>query len=87
MECLSTSAPGIVGHAPAAPVRQATYSFEEGLLTPLQAMALLGYDNQDAFMRMVRRAGIPRVLLNKRVIRFDRRSLNEWIRRRSIRCA
>ncbi len=87
MECLSTSTPDIVGHASALPVRQATYSFEEGLLTPLQAMELFGYDSQDAFMRMVRRAGIPRILVNKRVIRFDRRSLNEWIRRRAIRCA
>lgn len=64
-----------------------TYSFEEGLLTPREAMELLGYENRAAFLRMVRRAGIPRVPINKRVIRFYRRDLHEWLHRRSIRAA
>jgi len=65
----------------------ADFQLETRLLTPLQAMAILGYDNQDAFMRMVRRAGIPRIIVNKRVIRFDPMELSRWTRKRAVRCA
>jgi hypothetical protein len=63
--------------------RPATTSSHDCLLTPSQAMALMGYASQDAFMRMARRQGLPRIRINKRVTRFDRQAVNIWLRKRS----
>ncbi len=53
-------------------------------MNPEEVMALLNYPNRDAFMRMARATGLPRVRINRRVIRFDRDTVQRWIRRRSV---
>lgn len=54
------------------------------LLTPEELMSKLGgYANRDAFMRSVRRAGLRRIRVNSRVIRFDVREVEAWLRRRA----
>lgn len=53
------------------------------LMTPDELMARIGgYQDRDAFMRMTRRAGLRRVKINKRVIRFDRTVAEAWLKRR-----
>lgn len=54
------------------------------LLSPDEVMAWLGYRNRDAFMRMVRKAGIPRVRINARVVRFYRSQIEAYIRRKRV---
>lgn len=55
------------------------------LLTVVEAMRYLGYTNRDSFLRMVRAHGIPRIMINKRVIRFSRYDLGVWLTRRAVR--
>jgi len=57
---------------------------DDSLMTPTEAMNLMGYSNREAFMRMVQRQGMPRVRINRRVTRFDRQALQKWLRRRSV---
>lgn len=46
-------------------------------------MKLLGgYENQAAFMNMVREQGIPRKKINERVIRFEWDEVQKWLKRR-----
>jgi predicted DNA-binding transcriptional regulator AlpA len=56
----------------------------DALLSPEEVMAWLGYRNRDAFMRMVRKAGIPRVRINARVVRFYRSQIEAYIRRKRV---
>lgn len=42
-----------------------------------------GYTDRDAFMRMIRRSGLRRIRVNKRVIRFDPQDVEAWKRRRA----
>ena len=55
------------------------------LMTIEQVMERVGCQgaNRDEFVRSVRRSGLPRVRLNKRVIRYDPLAVEAWIRRRS----
>jgi hypothetical protein len=64
---------------------QSRVSAFDNLLAVTEAMSLLGYTNRGAFMRMVRRQGLPRCRINKRVVRFDRVALHIWVGKRSIR--
>lgn len=53
-------------------------------LTPLEAMAMIGgYRSRKAFMASMRRAGVRRVAVNLRVIRYDRISFLAWVARRT----
>ena len=55
------------------------------LLTPNEVMARLGgYKDRNAFLRMARSCGLPRIRINKRVIRFDSLAVEAWLRRRSL---
>lgn len=54
------------------------------LLTPEEAMAFFGYTDRSAFLRMARASGLPRIRVNRRVIRFEPRALQTFIRRRSL---
>jgi hypothetical protein len=64
--------------------RTANTSSHDCLLKPSQVMALMGYSNQDAFMRMARRQGMPRIRHNKRVMLFERQAVHLWLRKRSV---
>ena len=55
------------------------------LLTVDSAMRYLGYTNRDSFLRMVRAHGIPRIMINKRVIRYSMYDLGLWLGRRAVR--
>lgn len=57
----------------------------EPLLSPQEVMVQLGYADRGSFMRMARASGLPRVRLNRRVIRFERLAVEAWLRRRSHR--
>lgn len=39
--------------------------------------------NRDWFVQSARRSGLPRVRLNRRVIRYDPAAVEAWLRRRS----
>jgi len=54
------------------------------LLSPDEVMAWLGYRNRDAFMRMVRKAGIQRVRINARVLKFERSQVEAFLRRKRV---
>lgn len=54
------------------------------LLSPDEVMAWLGYRNRDAFMRWVRKAGVPRVRINARVVKFDRSDVEAFLRRKRV---
>jgi predicted DNA-binding transcriptional regulator AlpA len=54
----------------------------DALMKPEEVMARLGYTDRETFMRMARVQGLPRVRINKRVIRFDRMAVAAWIKRR-----
>ncbi len=54
------------------------------LLTPKEAMAIFGYRDRSAFLRMVRASGLPRVRVNRRVIRFEPRAIQAFLRRRAV---
>lgn len=47
-------------------------------------MAFFGYTDRSAFLRMARASGLPRIRVNRRVIRFEPRALQTFIRRRSL---
>ena len=55
----------------------------QALLTVEQLMERIGgYTNRDAFVRSMRKLGLPRLKLNKRVILFDSSTVETWLRRR-----
>ena len=56
----------------------------EPLLSPAEVMEWLGYSNRDAFMRAVRKLGIPHVRMNARVIKFIRSEVAAWVRRKQV---
>lgn len=57
----------------------------EPLLTPDDVMARVGgYRDRSTFLRMTRAQGLPRIKLNRRVIRFERQAVETWLRRRSV---
>ena len=62
----------------------AAVSASQPLVSPEEVMSLLGYSDRDAFMRMARRSGLPRIRINARVIRFERPALAAWLARRRI---
>jgi len=70
--------------SPPSPPPQSRISAFDNLITPSEAMSFLGYTDRGAFMRMVRRQGLPRCRINKRVVRFDRVALQIWVKKRSI---
>ena len=58
-------------------------TFPTRLMTPREVMEVLNYTDRDAFMRFARRAGLRRIRLNSRVIRFDANDVEAWLRRRA----
>ena len=70
--------------SPPSPPPKSRISASDNLLTPSEAMSFLGYTDRGAFMRMVRRQGLPRCRINKRVVRFDRVALQIWVKKRSV---
>jgi predicted DNA-binding transcriptional regulator AlpA len=54
------------------------------LLTVDEVMARVGgYANRDAFVRAARKSGLPRIRINRRVIRFEPAAVDAWLRRKA----
>jgi hypothetical protein len=52
-------------------------------LTPAEVMAMLRYTSPSAFWVFVHGSGMPHVCLNRRVVRFERRAVLDFLNRRS----
>jgi hypothetical protein len=53
-------------------------------MTPEMVMQIIGgYETRAAFLRMARRTGLRRIMVNRRVIRFDQADVDAWKRRRA----
>jgi hypothetical protein len=42
------------------------------------------YGDRDAFMRFVKKSGMPRIRINRRRVMFDPIAVQAWVDRRSI---
>ena len=57
---------------------------ETRLLTMAEVMNHFRYGDRDAFMRFVKKSGMPRIRINRRRVMFDPIAVQAWVDRRSI---
>lgn len=57
---------------------------ETRLLTLVEVMNHFRYKDKDAFMRFVKKSGLPRIRINRRRVMFDPIAVQAWVDRRSI---
>lgn len=57
---------------------------ETRLLTMGEVMNHFRYRDSDAFMRFVKKSGLPRIRINRRRVMFDPIAVQAWVDRRSI---